>query len=174
MRILPQGEANTDIILFTEDFGKITVRAQSSRKITSTMRMHITRFNYVHVDVVRGKYHWILTGITSHDHESVVQQPDFLRAWYRISSLAEHLIRGEESHPELFDFFVSLYHSPVRHVSEGIELFGVVHVLDMLGYWHGSPLDRVPTQALLDTLVAKKKIIIPMINSAIEATQIVV
>lgn len=174
IRIVPQSEANRDIVVFTKEFGKITVRARSARKIESTMRMHITRYNYVVIDMVRGKNSWILTGIHQVERRDVFKTGSFLHGWYRTITLAEHLIRGEEAHPDLFDFFITLYHLAGNEYGAGIELFGVIHVLDMLGYWHGQPLDKHPTPELLDELLAHKKQLVKMINESIEATQIVV
>jgi hypothetical protein len=55
-----------------------------------------------------------------------------------------------------------------------LEFFGVIHVLDMLGYWHGERLPGVPTEDVLRTCLENKKELVKMINQSIEATQIVV
>jgi hypothetical protein len=203
LRIVPNGEANQDVVFFTRDLGKITVRVQSGRKIESKMRMHITRYNHVIIDVVRGKSVWRLTGIHNMENYPLFKNQGFLHAWHRIVGLAEHLIRGEEAHSELFDFFVGILHevspqfAPARTPSfaepaskkgvsaeseagvaknaySGLELFGVIHVLEKLGYWEGEKLPEVPTEEILIKCVEQKKELVKMINEAIEATQIVV
>ncbi len=172
IRITPHGEASQDVTFLTRDLGKITARAQSARKAESKMRMHLTRYNHVMIDVVRGKNVWRLTGITTIEQSSVFKNSQFLQIWHRIVSLAEHLVRGEESHPELFDLFIGFMKQKV--VNAGLELFGVIHVLDMLGYWHGEKLSMVPTEELLNACLENKKELVKMINESIEATQIVV
>lgn len=172
IRITPHGEANLDVTFFTRDLGKITARVQSARKHESKMRMHLTRYNHVIIDLVRGKSVWRLTGVTTGEQNTIFRNDGFLQAWYRITSLAEHLIRGEEVHPELFDFFKLL--SRVNGSAQAIELFGVIHVLDMLGYWHGEKLPEIPTEEILNFCLENKKSLIKMINESIEATQIVV
>ena len=171
-RIVPRGEAHQDVVFMTRDLGKIVARVQSSRKIESKMRMHLTRYNHVMIDMVRGKSTWRLTGITSIEPNTIFKNNEFLQAWYRITSLAEHLIRGEEAHPELFDFLKLL--SKTAPSAQGLELFGVIHVLDMLGYWHGEKLPQIPTAEIFEFCLQNKKELVRMINESIEATQIVV
>ncbi len=180
IRITPHGEASQDVTFLTRDLGKITARAQSARKGESKMRMHLTRYNHVMIDVVKGKNTWRLTGITTLEPNDIFEVPEILHAWHRMVSLAEHLIRGEEAHPELFDFFIQVMHTPsfrgtdTRSATGALELFGVIHVLDMLGYWHGERLPMVPTEEVLSICSENKKNLVKMINESIEATQIVV
>jgi len=172
IRITPNGEASQDVTFLTRDLGKITARAQSARKAESKMRMHLTRYNHVMIDVVRGKNVWRLTGVNTLEENNVFKNSQFLQMWHRIVALAEHLVRGEEPHPELFDLFIGL--SKEKSTNAGLELFGVIHVLDMLGYWHGEKLPMVPTGEVLNTCLENKKELVKMINESIEATQIVV
>lgn len=172
LRITPQGEANTDVTFLTRDLGKIVARVQAARKYESKMRMHLTRYNHVVIDLVRGKNVWRLTGIHALDPVGVFRDEIFLHVWYRITSLAEHLIRGEESHPEIFELLVEIGHWKGK--TEGLELFGVIQVLDLLGYWHGEKLPSSPTEQILANLFGNKKSLVKMINESIEATQIVV
>ncbi len=174
IRITPHGEASTEVTFLTRDLGKITARVQSSRKSESKMRMHITRYNHVVIDVVRGKNTWRLTGITGLQPLHTFKDQIFLHAWHRILLLAEHLIRGEDTHPELFQFVVNIAQNEEARGHRGLELFGVIHVLDMLGYWHGEKLPEIPTVVLLDAYLKNKKTLVKMINESIEATQIMV
>ena len=204
LRITPHGEANSDVTFFTRELGKITARVQSARKSESKMRMHLTRYNQVMIDVVRGKNTWRLTGITSLGPIRALKDPYFLKAWHRIMLLLEHLIRGEEAHSELFDFLKKMQNSPLVQLSpltpfffpafadsekkvyastfEGqasfvqntLEIFGVIHVLDMLGYWHGKKLPEIPTEEVLKKCLDNKKELVAMINESISTTQIMV
>jgi recombinational DNA repair protein (RecF pathway) len=172
LRVTPQGEANTDVTFLTKDLGKIVARVQAARKYESKMRMHLTRYNHVVIDLVRGKSVWRLTGVHALDPLNVFRDEGFLHAWYRITSLAEHLIRGEEAHPEVFELLVEI--GKWEGKTEGLELFGVIQVLDLLGYWHGEKLSSSPTGEVLGSLLENKKSLVKMINESIEATQIVV
>jgi hypothetical protein len=190
LRIVPNGEANLDVVFLTRDLGKITVRVQSGRKAESKMRMHLVRYNHVVIDVVRGKSIWRLTGIHEVAQHALFSDKNYLHAWHRISGLAEHLIRGEDAHPELFDFLLGLARwidacLPLEEgvdlakpsggsTADGLELFGVIHILEKLGYWHGESFPDVPTSEILATCASRKKELVEMINESIEATQIVV
>ncbi len=174
LRIVPHGEASLDVTFLTRDLGTITARAQSGRGAESKMRMQLTRYHHVVIDVVRGKNIWRLTGITEMGHYHIFTDAQFLRAWHRMTLLAEHLIRGEDAHSELFDFFIALAQNSDTRSNAGVEIFGVIHVLDMLGYWHGEKFPKLPTHEILDRCFEQKKDLVKMINESIGATQIVV
>lgn len=108
MRLIPNGEANIDAVFLTKELGKITARVQAGRKIESKMRMQIARYNHVVIDAVRGKNFWRLTGVHQVAHHALFEDNEVLAVFHRAMGLAEHLIRGEDAHPELFDFFVGL------------------------------------------------------------------
>lgn len=183
MRTLPQGEASIDIVFFTRNLGKILARAQSARKSESKMRMHITRYNQVVIDTVRGKSIWRLTGIAEQSRNQLFDQKFFLTAIHRIMRLSEFLIQGEEPHPELFDFFVNLLHyvsdrsekeSISKSEADGLELFGVVKTLEKLGYWNDGIFPEIPTKEFLEQCASDRKRLVKLINESISMTQIVV
>ena len=192
LRTIPSGEANKDVVFLTRDLGKITARAQSARKIESKMRMHLVRYALVMIDVVRGKSIWRLTGITDAGHHTLCKNTGFVSAFARAGFLAEHLIRGEDAHAELFDFFKGilvwgdeqsaggLFVStasndqvcPPADLATALELFLVIHVLTKLGYWSGELFPEIPTREILEKISQQKKQLIASINESIEATQI--
>ena len=180
-RIIPNGESSLDVVFLTKDLGKITARAQGSRKIESKMRMHLKRYNHVTIDTVRGKSIWRLTGISQVVPHAVFKNGQFLKSIHRILRLAEFLIQGEDPHPELLDFFLNIFQyvdtrsSQVveKKESEGLEIFGVVHVLEKLGYWQGEQLSETPTVEILEQCSDRKKELVAIINESIGATQIV-
>ncbi len=199
LRLIPSGEANVDAVLFTREFGKITVRAQSARKQESKMRMFLTRFRIVTVDLVRGKSVWRLTGITGSDSGTLFTNESVLQPAYRMFRLAEFLVQGEAPHIELFDFFKSVLGfagaAPLHASGEGgsrsetgedsgdrvrmpgkvgLEIFLVIKLLDHLGYWNGTVFPKVPTTAILTECVLHKKELVKKINESISATQIMI
>ncbi|MDB4984195.1 MAG: repair protein RecO, repair protein RecO [Patescibacteria group bacterium] len=175
MRVIPNGEANRDVVFLTRDLGKITARAQAARKIESKMRMQLSRYNHVVIDVVHGKTIWRLTGIHQVATHRVFGDNFVLHAWHRAIGLAEHLIRGEEAHPELFDFFAGIMNwvDTYQGDSAGLELFLVIHVLQKLGYWSGESVAEIPDETILKNMNENKKELVAKINESIEATQIV-
>lgn len=181
LRVVPNGEANSDVVLFTRDLGKITVRAQSARKQESKMRMYLTRFRVVVVDLVKGKNTWRLTGITGDPIGNQVYADGIVQSLARVIRLSEFLIHGEEAHPALYDFF-KYYLSGIGHnvptvavnYSKGFEIVGVIKLLEYLGYWHGSQMDNAVTSALIEECYINRRVLVKQINESISATQIVV
>lgn len=183
MRTIPHGEASTDVVFFTRDMGKVLVRAQSARKPESKMRMHLTRYGLVSVDMVRGRAVWRLTGVSPVRRSGVFGSGLFLVPVHRTMRLAEFLIQGEDAHPDLFDFFVgllsyaeeaSLVRAPAKDEADGLELFGVIKVLEKLGYWNGPEFPDAPSPEALVRCAADRKSLVKLINESISMTQIVV
>ncbi len=181
--MIPQGEASIDIVFFTRDLGKILARAQSARKSESKMRMHLTRYRHIIIDTVRGKSIWRLTGIDERSRNTLFTKGLFLKAVHRIMRLSEFLIQGEEPHPELFDFFIKLFAyidtqnndmSDTQSQADGIELFGVIKLLEKLGYWNDMEFPEIPTRELLEQCAGDRKRLVKCINESISMTQIVV
>lgn len=174
LRLIPSGEATLDAVLFTREFGKITVRAQSARKHESKMRMFLTRFRIVTVDLIKGKTIWRLTGITGDSIDSVFSDEQRLRPMYRIMRLAEFLIQGESPHVELFEFLKHLMTLPSRSQLSGLEVFGVIKVLEYLGYWNGESYSEIAIDDSLEACIQERKELVKKINESISATQIMV
>lgn len=181
LRVVPSGEANSDVVLFTRDLGKITVRAQSARKQESKMRMHLTKFRLVTVDLVKGKNMWRLTGITGEPVGERLFTDGVFQPLARVIRLSEFLIHGEEAHPALYDFF-KYYLFGVHHelqalgtgYSKGFEIAGVIKLLEHLGYWHGNQIGDQITPLLIGECYTNRTVLVKQINESISATQIVV
>lgn len=179
LRIIPNGESNADIIFFSKELGKITARAQSVRKLESTMRMHLMRYSHVMIDLVRGKNTWRLTGIATIDRWKA---GSLFEVMHKIVRLVEFLVRGEESHTELFIFLVNFFHflesisgrieSESHLFREGVEITGVITLLYELGYWNHDHFS--PKLSIENIHYARdhKKELVQQINQALEATQL--
>lgn len=170
MRVVPRGEAHLDVIFFTRDFGKVTARIQSGRASHSKMRMHILRLNHVLVELVRGKHFWRCVGIQH--HSSFVSS--LIIPTHRIVRLAEFLIQGEDPHQEIFHFLKTIitFCEPVS--PKGFEIFGVIFILQQLGYWDGEHFPSFPKTELIEFCYQSRKVLIPQINASISATQIMI
>jgi recombinational DNA repair protein (RecF pathway) len=178
LRIIPQGEASLDVVLFTRSLGKIQVRAQSARKHTSKMNMFLTRFREVMIDVVLGSHTWRLTGITGESLSPGIFRSDrLLHAWYRTLRLVEFLVVGESAHPELYDFFSDMIRwcenfTQTSSLDEGLEYYLVLQTLAFLGY--ASDEDFIPGDhaANIAWCLEHRSEVIKNINEGISATQI--
>ena len=166
-----------DIVMFTQLFGKLTVRAQSVRKQESTMRMFLTRFRVVTIDLVRGKSVWRLTGISSAFPQTIFREEVLLQSSYRMFRLAEFLVQGELPHPELFEFFkkiVTLPQTELPQSPKGFEIFCIISILEHLGYWSGSWLRGELSQERYASCYADRTELVKKINESISASQIMI
>ena len=116
----PVREADRIYNILTRDFGLIHATALGSRKSTSKLRGHIEPFSLSHISLVRGKEHWRAT--SAEYIRNIPRTPSIARPL----SLAEKLIQGEVSHPELFD--------AIEKYLESDEITLVSIILFHLGY----------------------------------------
>lgn len=173
LRLIPQGEGSQDVVLLTEQFGKITVRAQSARELRSTMRMHLVRFRQVTVDIIRGKIFWRLVGVTSHEPIGMIPQ-----SFINIMRLVEHLIVGELHDPHFFSQLIHLREqsrtTSAQTFPKEFEIFGVVTILERLGYWNYELLGDLFNESCAAIIKQDAKNYVQLINQSLQATQIMV
>jgi recombinational DNA repair protein (RecF pathway) len=174
VRIIPQGESNIDVVFLTKELGKVIARVQSGRASESKMRMQLTRYHKVVIDLVRGKTMWRLTGVAETEPNHFIAYDARMVAYAKALRLAEILIHGEESHPELFVFFTELLFPDDPATSDAFEVYCVIKVLEFLGYWHGEILSNQADASTLAWCYENKKILVAQINESIQATQMVV
>lgn len=174
VRIIPQGEANFDVVFFTADFGKITARAQSARELRSTMRMYLVRYGFVTINLVRGKNIWRLTGIAGFSENA--PDPRYLTQtpFPKITRLVEQLIVGETGQQEIFEYLYDYAHFLNSHhdhlIQEGSELVAVIRVLDLLGYWDEKTHSEINPEICKKNFGQKKELV-KKINESLERSQ---
>ena len=146
----PSGEASKMYVLYTEDFGLVTARAQGVRLLSSKMRYNLAEYALCDISLVRGKEFWRLTGATA------VALPDSGKlARARVLHLVRRLVQGEERNEKLFRALGNLASE------DASETDALCEVLSALGY-----LD-------LGVLVGKsEREKIRSINKALQETQL--
>ncbi len=89
-------EADSSIILLTEEFGVIRATAQGARKMESKMRQSIQDFSLVNVALVSGRTGWRLVnaGFVKNFYTDMVNE-DLRESVCRVFSLINRLIAGE-------------------------------------------------------------------------------
>ncbi|MEK7175656.1 MAG: DNA repair protein RecO [Patescibacteria group bacterium] len=98
------GEAGKNYIIFTRDLGMIYASAQGIRKNFSKLRFVLQDFNYLKIDLVRGKDFWRITSvIKTNQFENLLKYPATLKIFVNISNLLKRLLAGEESNEVLFN-----------------------------------------------------------------------
>lgn len=170
-------ESNKLLVMYTRDFGLVYVNAQSLRGAQSKMKYHALSYNYVDVDLVRGKSMWRLTGI----QERVSSLNFVATPWYglveKITRMLIRLVPGEEAHDELWqelELLFSMINQKEFHQS--IEYILVARILNFLGYYSGEEkivTDDMPyTQENYQWLEENKKSIAKKINQGLIDSQL--
>jgi recombinational DNA repair protein (RecF pathway) len=131
LKLVPIGEADMLVVLYTEDFGLIRARAVSIRAETSKMRYAVQELHTARVALVRAKSGWRLTGA---EHTSSPEKEDIPRI-ARFARLLERLVHGEGKEEGVFAqcIFVSKK-SENEEMSQSRELIAVLRMLYILGY----------------------------------------
>lgn len=174
------GEANILVTLLTEELGRVSASARSSRLAKSKLRYGLEPFTHARFSLVRGKYEWKITGVIVPVRIPATTAPLFVRASAgRISKLLLRLVQGEEAEPQLYrcvaDGVAVLARSEDSAVVDCAEAVLVLRILHRLGYVaETAELAPFLREKIYDDLLAQaksvRKFIIRTINTSLEAT----
>lgn len=99
-----RSEADRIFTVFTEDFGKIEIRARAVRKIVSKLRGGIDTFYLSEVEFIQGKNYKTLTDAEALEKfSSISQNPEKLIIFNRIAEVLDGFIKGEEKDGGIFN-----------------------------------------------------------------------
>lgn len=99
-----KGEADRIFNVFTEDFGKIEIKARAIRKIASKLRSGIDRTYFSKIEFIQGKNHKTLTdAIAIEKFGSIWQNPEKLIIFGKIAELLDNFIKGQEKDEGIFN-----------------------------------------------------------------------
>jgi DNA repair protein RecO (recombination protein O) len=151
------GEADRILILFTKDFGKISMIAKGVRKLTSRKRGGIEIFSKIKFSAVKGKSLDILTEIKMIDSYDAIRS-DLRRVSvaYYISEVLSKVTRENEKHEEIFSILDEYFHKieMTRNLKQ-MRLNFVKDILISIGFWpEGKPMDN-PDQVLENVIERK-------------------
>jgi DNA repair protein RecO (recombination protein O) len=180
----PIKEADKLYSILTRDLGMIRARALGVRKEASKLRSGLSDITLSHVSLVKGQANWRLTSATEYISASDIRQSKKVyKMLYRVASLLEKLVQGEERHRELFDaveeaFLFAIDGDVSEDRSEALEMVIVSRILYYLGYLGEKD---VPQGMLADPLSVEiierasmdRKNLIRVINSGIHTTGLV-
>ncbi len=176
------GEAGKCFYIFTRDLGMLYASAQGVRKLSSKLRYVLQDFNYVKVDLVRGKDFWRVTSASKTNAlEGILEDKNKLGIMVNISKLLRRLLAGEDANEILFiDLIKGLHILEKTEKPEelpNVEVILVLRILNNLGYIGGAEnLQSLITSPFEDELVYQvaksKRDILAEINKALRETQL--
>lgn len=176
------GEAGRYYHIFTKDLGMIYASAQGVRKMASKLRFILQDFNYVKIDLVRGKDFWRVTSASKTNLlENLPKRPETLEIFANISRLLKRLLAGEEANEALFMDLISglsvLEKVETESELRDIEAITVLRILGNLGYIGGNKsiagLIKSPFENMSMLEISKsRKVILQQINKALQETHL--
>lgn len=176
------GEAGKCFYIFTRDLGMLYASAQGVRKLSSKLRYVLQDFNYVKVDLVRGKDFWRVTSASKTNAlEGILEDKNKLGIMVNISKLLRRLLAGEDANEILFADLIKGLHvlekTEKREELPNVEVILVLRILNNLGYIGGAEnLQSLITSPFEDELVYQvaksKRDILAEINKALRETQL--
>ncbi len=185
LNILPSGEKNNFITLFTRDFGMIKAKAQSVRSIDSKLRYALQEYSYVEISLVKGKDVWRITNalpINNIYFELKNRQSVFM-VIARIFSLLRRLMPEEGCEAPIFDDVRSICENAknIEYTEKSVkvlEWFFVLRLLCSLGYLHKESFSNLCdpetewSNEYLDSISSYKDRAIYSINEALKASHL--
>ena len=106
LRKRDMGEADRVFVVFTKDFGKLTLRAVSERKITSKLRGGLELFNLSELEFIQGKTHKTITDAALvNSYPCMRKSLERVRAMARFAEVADELLRGQERDDKIWNLF---------------------------------------------------------------------
>lgn len=103
-------EADRIFSIFTEDFGKLEIRARAIRKITSKLRTGIDKFCLSEVEFIQGKNYKTLTDATAIKRfNSAPQSVEKLIIFNKIANVLDNFIKGQERDEAIFNLIGEIF-----------------------------------------------------------------
>lgn len=176
LRVLPKGDGDRFVQMYTKDFGYIGATATGLRKEQSKLRYSLQEYSRSHIKLVHGKSGWRLTGAEGiGNYFNDLNDNEFVA---RIFSVIRLFAGSEEEN----EFLYSVVTGAMDVIGSGgdkeiIEVLLMVRILYALGYIDGDKgIKYIENQSwdsdLLDDVKNNKKQLTRLINEGIEASQL--
>lgn len=105
-----RSEADKVFSVFTEDFGKLEIRARAIRKITSKLRAGIDRFCLSEVEFIQGKNYKTLTdAVVIKRFNGAPWSVEKLIIFNKIADVLDNFIKGQEKDESIFNLIGEIF-----------------------------------------------------------------
>lgn len=153
-------EADRIITILTSDLGKLQVKAQGVRKITSRRSSHIELLNHSELSLYKGSSMSVLV-----EAQMINGYPDIKNDFekvgfaYHVCELIDGLCPEGQEYPEVF----ALLKKTLVRLSQEEDMLLPVHdfeieLLTILGFWHKAPEDSktLNTQDFIENILERR------------------
>lgn len=130
-------EADKILIVFTQDLGKIQVKAKGLRRALAKMAGHLEMFNLVQLELIKGKTFYIVIGAQLIDGFSAIKE-DFEKTgiYYYFCEVLDKILEENIRHKNTFSFFLNVINKLNQKDSNNLILtiFFELNILSHLGF----------------------------------------
>jgi len=131
------GEADKILVVFTQDLGKIQVKAKGLKRALAKMAGHLEMFNLVKLELIKGKTFYIVIGAELIDGFTEIKQ-DFEKTgiYYYFCEVLNKILEEGVRHKNTFAFFLSVINKLNQKDSSNLILtvFFELNILSHLGF----------------------------------------
>jgi len=165
----PFGESDKQLLLLSEEYGLIRVRAQGIRKEKSKLRQSIQEYSNCDIALVHGKVGWRLTNAAFRFNIiSDIENDEIRIATIRVLNLISRLVVDEEPEDYLYNIvseFVNLAKEKEEMNAQVFENMFLLSILNRLGYIDYKPFENITDYNSIDE--KQQKEMVQMINRGI-------
>jgi len=130
-------EADKILIVFTQDLGKIQIKAKGLRRALAKMAGHLEMFNLVQLELIKGRTFYIVIGAQLIDGFSEIKE-DFEKTgiYYYFCEVLDKILEEGVRHKNTFAFFLSVINKLNQKDSNNLILtcFFELNILSHLGF----------------------------------------
>lgn len=153
------GEADRLVTLFTQEFGKMQIKAVGVRKISSRRASHIELLNHVRCGIYKGKGMPILTEITTQESFPDIKT-DLTKVGfaYHICELIDGLCPENQENIHIFSLLKSALKKIAMEDELSIPIYEFeVKLLTLLGYWSDHMTkERIQTAFMIENILERR------------------
>ncbi|HRY60533.1 MAG TPA: DNA repair protein RecO [Patescibacteria group bacterium] len=127
-------EADKILTVFTQDLGKIQIKAKGLKRALAKMAGHLEVFNLVELELIKGKNMYIVIGAQIIDSfEDIKKDFDRTGVYYYFCEVLDKILEEGVRHKNTFAFFLSLLEE-LKKKETNLLLLTVYFELNVLSY----------------------------------------
>lgn len=103
-------ESDQFFTVFTQDFGRVGLKARAVRKTTSKLRADIDIFYLSEIEFIQGKNNKTLTDASKiNKFENIISDPEKIKIAYLIANVLDDFLKGQEKDSGIFDLINEVF-----------------------------------------------------------------
>lgn len=133
LKARPHKEDSVEVLLFTEELGKVRAVAQAAKQPGATFAAATEPGTFGYYTLLKGRYQWRVVGMNDLTQYSFTLQGEIKEAYLKMLGLFSRLLPEEESHIEVFNKLENFLEENPEDIVR-VEAEVVFSLLSELGY----------------------------------------